>query len=289
MVATVSVRSFAAAAVLAAASVTLPAAPAFAQIELPQPSPKAKVEQQVGITTFTVTYASPAVNGRTIWGGLVPYGEVWRTGANEATNLVASREFTFGGVKVPAGTYSLFTVPGETSWTVVLNSNPKTWGAMGYDASQDVARIEVKPTAVGESRERLAFVFSNATENDARLDIEWEKLRISVPLAADTAAHVNANLERAVAEAWRPAYESARWILEHDGDLKQGMKHADASIAIRPTWWNHWVKAQIQAKSGKRSDAVKTAKHAQKLGKDDRIYGFYADRIAEAIAGWQKK
>jgi len=282
-------RLFTAAALLAGASVALPSGPAVAQaIELPQQSPKARVEQQVGITQLAVAYSSPAVNGRKIWGGVVPLGEVWRTGANEATTLTSSRDFTFGGAKVPAGTYSLFTIPAESKWTVVLNSNPKTWGSFDYDAAKDVARIEVTPTAMGESRERLAFLFSNVTETDARLDLEWEKLRLSVPVSVDTGAHVSANLEKAVAEAWRPTFETARWLLDHDGDTKVALQHADASIAIKPTWWNHWVKAQLQAKAGKKSDAVKTAKKAQTLGEGDRIYPFYVERISAAIAGWKK-
>ncbi len=285
----VPVRSFAAAAVLAAASIALPAAQAGAQaIELPQASPKARVEQQAGITHFAVEYSSPAVNGRTIWGGLVPYDAVWRTGANQATTFTSSRDFRFGGTAVPAGTYSLFTIPTASSWTVVLNSNPKTWGSNDYDAKLDVARIEVQPQPMAESRERLAFIFSDASNAGLRLDIEWEKLRLSIPVGVDTSAHVAANLERAVADAWKPAFESARWLLENDGDTKQAMKHADDSIAIKPTWSNHWVKAQLQAKAGKKRDAVKTAKQAQSLGKDDRIFPFYQEQIATSIAAWQK-
>ncbi|WP_373045418.1 DUF2911 domain-containing protein [Vulgatibacter sp.] len=280
----------AAVAFLAAAAVSLPTAPAEAQgVELPQPSPKARVEQQVGVTQFVVDYASPGVKGRKIWGELVPFGQVWRTGANGATNLTASRDFTFGGKKVPAGTYSLFTIPGEKSWTVVLNSNPKTWGAYGYDEKLDVARVEVQPAAAASPRERLTFLFSDTTDHGTRLDIEWEKLRVSVPVGVDTDTHVAANIEGAVREAWRPHFDSARWLLEHDGDLKKAAQFIDTSIAIQPTWWNHWVKAQIQAKGGKRSDAVKTAKAAQKLGKGDRVYeGFFVKQVSAAIADWQK-
>jgi len=280
-------RPFAAAALLAGA-IALPAGPAAAQIELPQPSPKARVEQNVGVTQLAVAYSSPGVKGRKIWGEVVPFGEVWRTGANEATTFTSSRDFTFGGTKVPAGTYSLFTIPTESKWTVVLNSNPKTWGSFDYDAAKDVARVEVTPQATGESRERLAFLFSNVTENDVRLDLEWEKLRISVPVGVDTGAHVAANLEKAVEEAWRPAFESARWLLDHGGDTKVALRHVDSSIAIKPTWWNHWVKAQLLAKSGKKSDAVKTAKMAQKLGQGDRVYPFFVDQISTSIASWQK-
>ena len=128
------------AAALLAGALALPAGPAAAQIELPQASPKARVEQSVGITQLAVAYSSPGVKGRKIWGEVVPFGQVWRTGANEATTFTSSRDFTFGGTKVPAGTYSLFTIPAESKWTVVLNANPKTWGSFDYDAAKDVAR-----------------------------------------------------------------------------------------------------------------------------------------------------
>ena len=273
-----------------AAAVALPAAPAAAQsIELPQASPKARVEQQVGVTSFAVDYSSPAVNGRTIWGELVPYGEVWRAGANAATNLTASREFTFGGTKVPAGTYALFTIPGKETWTVVLNSNPKTWGSYGYDAKQDVARIEVRAEQLAASRERLAYVFSETTNEATRLDIEWEKVRVSVPVGVDTKAHVASNIEQGTSEAWRPHFESARWLLEQNGDLKIALGYADTSIAVKPTWWNHWIKAQILAKSGKTGAAVKFAKEAKKLGKGDRVHdSFYVKTIDASLAKWQK-
>lgn len=288
MVAFIPFRSIAGAALLTATTLSFAPAVANAQLELPQPSPKAKVEQQVGVTTFSLSYSSPAVNGRTIWGELVPYDEVWRTGANAATTFTSTKDFSFGGTKVPAGTYSLFTIPGQKSWTVVLNSNPRTWGNTGYDSKLDVARIVVKPRASSESRERLAFLFSETTEDSTRLDLEWEKLRVSIPVGTDTAGQVTSHLERAIADSWRPTHELARWYLEHDGDLKKALELANTSIGIKPTWSNHWVKAQIQAKGGKKSDALKTAKHAQKLGEGDSIYPFYVDQITAAIAGWQK-
>jgi len=285
---TLPLRSLAAASLLAASSVILPATPASAQLALPQASPAAKVEQQVGVSQVAVSYSSPGVKGRQIWGGLVPYGEVWRTGANQATTLTVSHDFTFGGKSVPAGTYAIFTIPGESSWTVGLNTNSNAWGTFAYDAKNDVARVEVQPQTLADSRERLTFLFADADENQANLVLEWEKLRISVPVAVDTPSLVTASLQRAVAEAWKPTFETANWLLTHDGDLKEALANANASIAIQSNWRNHWVKAQIQAKAGKRSDAIKTAKLAQKLGKDDRIYGFYADQIATAISGWQK-
>lgn len=256
--------------------------------ELPRPSPMARVEQRVGVTDFSVEYSSPGVKGRKIWGGLVAYDELWRTGANAATKLEASGDFTFGGTSVPAGTYSLLTIPGKTSWTVILNSKADLSGTRGYDQSNDVARATVKPAAA-PMRERMAFLFSNTTDDATRLDLEWEKQRVSVPIQVETRNQVMTNIDETLAEAWRPHFASARWLLENDGDLGQAIEYVNTSIAIKPTWWNNWVKAQILAKQGSSTEAVAAAEQAKSLGAGDEVFeGFFKENIDKAIADWKK-
>ena len=264
---------------------------AYAQAapELPQPSPKARVEQRVGLTDFAVDYSSPGVKGRKIWGGLVPFDQLWRTGANAATTFKASRDFTFDGVAVPAGTYALFTIPGRKTWTVILNTNTKVAATRGYEEKDDVARVSVTPESVAP-RERLAFLFSNTTDDATRLDLEWEKLRVSVPITVDTAAQAHANIDKAIDDAWRPHFASARWLLDTGGDLNQALAYIDTSIGIKSTWWNNWVKAQILAKQGHTAEAVAAAEQAQALGKGDQTFeGFFKDDVAKSIAEWKKK
>lgn len=271
------------AAVLATASARAQSSP-----ELPAPSPKARVEQRVGVTDFSVDYSSPGVKGRQIWGGLVPYDELWRTGANAATTLQASRDFVFGGKKIPAGTYTLLTIPTRDSWTVILNSDTKLPGTRGYEKKKDVARITVRPEAASH-RERLAFSFVDTTDDATRLDLEWEKLRVSVPIQVETAAQAKANIDKALDEAWRPHNASARYLLDTGGDLGQALGYADTSIAIKPTWTNHWVKAQILAKQGRSNDAVASAEQASRLGKGDPIFeGFFKEQVSRSIADWKK-
>ncbi len=257
--------------------------------ELPQPSPKARIEQRVGLTDFAVDYSSPGVKGRKIWGGLVPYDQLWRTGANAATTLKASRDFTFGGTAVPAGTYSVFTIPGKETWTVILNTNTKVAATQGYEQKDDVARVSVKPESA-PLRERLAFQFSDTTDDTTRLDLDWEKLRVSVPITVGTAAQARANIDKALDDAWRPHFASARWLLDNNGDLTQALGYIDTSIAIKSTWWNNWVKAQILAKQGHTADAVAAAEQAQVLGSGDQVYeGFFKGEVAKAMAEWKKK
>lgn len=273
-----------------ALALAMPAAPARAQQvpDLPQASPRAGVQQRVGVTDFAVDYASPGVKGRAIWGELVPYGELWRTGANAATTLESSRDFTFGGKPVPAGKYALYTIPAAGDWTVILNTNAAASGTQGYDEKNDVARITAKPQKA-PARERLTFLFADTTDDATRLDLEWAELRLSVPIGVDTQRHAMANIDEAVGEAWRPHFASARWLLENGGDLGQALGYADVSIAVKPTWWNNWVRAQILAKQGKPADAVAAAEQAQALGRGDRVFeGFFADTVAKAIADWKK-
>lgn len=275
---------------LAALVLGLAAAAARAQQvpELPQPSPKARVEQRVGLTDFAVDYSSPGVKGREIWGGLVPYDELWRTGANAATTLTASRDFTFGGKQVPAGTYALFSIPGKNGWTVILNTNAKSSGTSGYDEKNDVARVTAKPEKA-PARERLTFLFADTADASTRLDLEWAGLRVSVPIQVDTQAQALGNIDAALAEAWRPHFASARWLLDNGGDMAQALGYADTSIAIKSTWWNNWVRAQILAKQGRTADAVAAAEQAQALGKGDRVFEqFFAPQVGKAIADWKK-
>jgi hypothetical protein len=256
--------------------------------KLPRPSPLARVEQQVGVTKLAVEYSSPGVKGRQIFGDLVPYGQLWRTGANAATKLEASGDFTFGGKAVKAGTYALYTIPEKTAWTVILNTNAEASGTQGYDEKNDVARVTVQPATVPQ-RERMAFLFSNTVDDSTRLDLEWDTLRVSVPIAVATRTQVMANIEEALGEAWRPHYASARWLLENGGDLDTALGYVEKSIGIKATWSNEWVKAQILGKQGRTADAVAAAERALALGKGDTVFeGFFKEAVSKAIAGWQQ-
>ncbi len=255
--------------------------------ELPAPSPLSRVEQRVGLTDFAVEYSSPGVKGRKIWGELVPFGTLWRTGANRSTKIEASGDFVFGGKKVAAGSYSLLTIPGQAEWTVILNSKTDLSGTRGYDEANDVARVTLRPTS-SPSRERMTFIFSNTTNDTTRLDLEWHDLLLSIPIGVETDASVRSNIDEALDDAWRPHFASARWLLENEGDLDQALTYINTSETIKPTWWNTWVKAQILAKQGDQSGALASAAKAQELGKGDDIFeGFFAKRVNESIQSWK--
>lgn len=271
-------------------ALALPPQLAFAQVapELPDASPRARVEQKVGLTEMWVDYSSPGRKGRDVWGGLVPYGELWRTGANFNTLIHFGRDVAFGGVDVPAGTYGVYTIPGQGAWTVILNRETEAWGTGGYDEAKDAARVKVSPVDA-PARERMTFIFSETSEDGTRLDLEWAGVRVSVPVAVATTAQVMAEIEAATSRAWVPHERSARYLLDQGEDLKQALSYIDQSIAIQANWRNLWVKARILGALGQNAKAAKTAKKAKALGDDSGAFQFYGPQMDEAIARWKGK
>jgi len=282
-----SARSTIAPALAALLAIPFTASSAAAQaIELPQLSPHARVEQRVGLTDLTVDYSSPAVKGRKVWGDLVPYDKVWRAGANAATKLTASRDFSFGGTPVKAGSYGILMIPTKAKWTVILNGDPQV-NANEHDAKKDVARVTVAPAQLAAPRERLLYFFNDTQDDRTSLDLEWERIRIRVPITVDTKAQVTAAIDKATGEAWRPHASAASYYLTA-GDLDRALGFVDRSIAIQSTWRNEWLRAQILGKKGKKADATAAANRALALGKDDKVFEQNARAdITKAIAGWK--
>ena len=274
--------------VITFAALAAAVSPALAQtLEVPAPSAKAKVEQRVGITDFSVDYSSPAMRGRKIFGGLLPYDKLWRTGANASTKLTASRDFTFGETAVPKGTYSVFSIPGASSWTVILNKNADA-SADQYDAKNDAARVTVTPEPSGP-RERMTFLFTDTTDATTRLDLEWENLRVSVPIKVETQAQVMAGIDETMAEAWRPSYQAGRYVVESGGNLDTALQYLDTSIGIKSTWWNNWWRAQALAKKGRTADAIAAGEKALQLGKGNETFEqFFKADVQKTVDGWKK-
>jgi hypothetical protein len=257
-----------------------------APLPLPAPSPSASVTQTVGVTDITVAYSSPGVKGRAIFGGLVPWGELWRTGANAATRITFSRDVTVAGSAVKAGTYSVFTIPNEASWTVILNSNPDA-GTATYDKKLDILRFEAKPSAVPQ-RERMTFVFSETADDSVRLDLEWDKTRVSLPITVGTEAFAKADIDGYVTLAWRPLASAARYAAASLKDPERAMQLIDASIAVQETWFNVWTKAGFMAETKDKKGAYLLAQRAYELGKDDKSF-FWKAEVEKALKEWPKK
>ena len=257
------------------------------QLQLPSKSPGAKVMQTVGLTDITVEYSSPAVRARKIWGALVPYNEVWRTGANQATRITFSKDVTIETTPVPAGTYAFFALPTATTGTLILNKDAFQGGAFNYKKENDLLRVTVKPTAV-PMRERLAYAITNFTDDAASIDLEWEKLRVSLPVKLKTAEQAAANIKEASEATWMPMNNAARYLLDQK-NYPAAMEKVDASIAARETWFNTWTKAQILAGEGKFKDAYPLADKAKTMGELTPKDFFAADEVKKALAEWKNK
>jgi hypothetical protein len=244
------------------------AAPAFAQLETPQPSPKATLAQRVGLTDVTISYSRPSVKGRVIWGDLVPWDKPWRTGANAATTVAFSDDVTVEGQKLAAGTYSIVTIPGKDEWTVVFNTDTKLWWETQYDAAKDALRVKVKPE-VAPMLETFHIGFPSISATGAVLAIEWEKVRVPVKLGVEVDAKLKKALGAAEAGAWQSPLLAARYYWEQRQDRAEGWKLLEKSIAASRNWTNVSRKARFLADEGKTAEAVKAGEEALALAKAD--------------------
>lgn len=270
------------------------AAPALAQVpplQFPAASPKASVSQTVGLTDVTVRWSRPAVNGRKVWGGLVPYGEVWRTGADENTTLTFSTPVTVGGKALPAGSYGLHTIPGEKEWTVVLSTQAKAWGSYSYDPKEDAVRFTAVPKE-GPHEERLLFTLADPTDRSVAVTLAWEKLRLSFPVEVDTKAVVLASLREQLRGlprfGWQGWNFAAAWCVRNDTALDQAEEWVDRSIKMNRNFTNQSTKATLLEKKGDAKGAAALRESALALATEPELnqYGYQLlgqKKVDEAI------
>jgi len=253
------------------AAVALAAAPAArADLQLPRVSPSATVKQTIGTTDFTLVYSRPGVKNRAIWGALVPYDQVWRTGANESTTFTSTDPFQFGGQAVPAGSYELFTIPGKDHWTVILNKEQGGWGSNTYKPENDVTRVTVTPSAA-EPCEWMTLGFEDLGAASGSLVLRWEKLRVAVPITVDVNTKVLTAARAAIAamkpDDWRTCYQAASFCLSSNVALEEGRAWLDKSLAIQRNFSNVGLEARWLAHDGKKAEAIKTAEQALEIAK----------------------
>jgi len=262
-------RMFSTAVALAATVALAGTAAAQTALDLPRPSPKATVTQTVGLTEVAIAYCRPGVKARTIWGGLVPYDQVWRTGANEATTITFADEATIAGTKVAPGTYGLFTIPGKDEWTVILNKGAKLWGAYEYTQADDVLRFKVAPQKA-EFSELLTFAFTAVTPDQAEIALTWEKVRVAFKIGFATTNKVLASARKAIAEAkaddWRTPYRAAAFCLDSGINLDEAATWLDASTKASETFYNVFGRARLAALKGDKVNALTLAKKAIEVG-----------------------
>lgn len=256
-----------------------------AQLQLPAPSPKASVMQQVGLTDITIEYSSPAVKGRTVWGDLVPFDKVWRAGANAATKITFSQNVSVNSTEIQKGTYSIFAIPSKAEWTLILNKDVNA-SEGSYKQSDDVLRIKVIPTEVA-SRERLQYSVVNTTDNDATIQLEWEKVRVAFSVKVSTDKQAEENISKTLGGVWSQYNNTARYYLDKK-DYDKALEYANTSISLAgDKWFNQWVKAQALAGKGDTKGAYEWAVKAQELGNKNPEGFFFKSQVDDAVAKWK--
>jgi hypothetical protein len=260
-----------------------------AQLDLPQPSPKAIIKQTVGLTDITIDYSSPAVKGRTVWGDLVPYGQLWRTGANMATKVTFSKDVIINGKNITAGSYSLLSIPDKDMWTVMLNKDSELRGLSGYAQEKDVVSMRVKPQSVSH-RERLTFLVTDYTNDGGNISMEWEKVKIDIPFTINTDDHAMKNISSTLNAAWRNYANAARYLLENKKDSEMALNYINNAIALNSnSWYNHWIKAQILAERNNFKEALISAQKAKEIGDKDLENFWWKEEVETALTSWKGK
>lgn len=257
-------------------------------LKLPRVSQHMVTTQTVGLTDITVDYSRPAVKGRAIWGALVPYDQVWRTGANDATQITFSDDVTINGQPLPKGAYSLHTIPGKDSWTLAFNKVAKQWGSFSYDKAQDGLRVTVKPEKAS-FEELMTIGFPQVTSDSAVVTIRWENISVPFTVGTNTTTKVMADATAAVAGAaatdFQTPYRAASYAFDA-GNSDQASKWLDQSLKVKQTMSNLYLKARMQAKSGDKAGAIASAESALKLaGPNDKEF---AQEVQKLINDWKK-
>src|ERR1017187_6238473 len=262
-----------------------------AQLKLPQISPKASVTQTMGLTDITIDYHCPSVKGRKIWGALVPYDSLWRTGANEATAISFSDDVMIEGNKLAAGRYALFTIPGKSEWTIIFNKKKDMNSAFGYKKEEDALRVKVKPLS-NANNESMEFWFSDITINSCTINLMWEKLHIPFKVTTETDTKVMAIINdslKANPNKVSLLRQAAGYTVTSGLHLDNGLEWINKAISIKSEYRTFWTKAQLLAKMGKYNDAVDAANKTLDLGKDDKDFAEMKPIVEKNLAEYQGK
>jgi Protein of unknown function (DUF2911) len=256
------------------------ATPVFAQndLNLPDVSQAAEVKQRIALTDITVNYHRPLVSGRKIWGGLVPYGKVWRAGANENTTIEFSDPVSVEGKPLAKGTYGLHMIPNQDSWTVIFSKTNTGWGSYSYDQKDDALRVDVKPRPLAENKEALEFDFEDLKPTSTAVTLKWEKLgvpfTVSVNDADQTLQNIRAQLKGRGQFTWQSLDEGAQFCLTRKINLDEALRWADASIQNEERFDNLSTKADILKALNRPDEANTTWNKALEIAKAPQLYTY---------------
>jgi hypothetical protein len=243
--------------------------PSMAQsIKTPSPSTPQYVKQDFGLSSIELSYSRPGVKGRKVYGDLVPYGKVWRTGANQATTLTFGDAVTIGGTKIPAGKYGLLSIPGADEWTLIVTRQLDVTSPAAYKPDQDIVRVKISPHQLPFAVETFTILFADVTSGFCNLQLIWDNTAVSLPITTDVDSKIMAQIDDVMNKDTHPYFTAGYYYLENGKDLNKALQWFDKALAQDPTaFFAAYQKARCQAKMGKKQDAIVTAKKGIELAK----------------------
>ena len=242
----------------------------------PQPSPTQNVKQNFGLSSIELSYSRPGIKGRTVFGDLVPYGKVWRTGANNATTLTFGDDVMIGGVKIPAGKYGLLTIPEASEWTVIISKQTDVTSPNDYKADQDMVRVKVTPSELPFSVETFTIMFNDMKSNSCELALVWDKAYVALPISTDVDSKVMKSIDNIMNKDTKPYYGAASYYYDNDKDMNQALEWVNKATAASPNAqpWVHTLKTRILVKLGKKKEAIDAANNAIRIANETKYPEF---------------
>ncbi|HMK25310.1 MAG TPA: DUF2911 domain-containing protein [Chitinophagaceae bacterium] len=239
---------------------------ADAQLRTPAPSPTQTIKQDFGLSNIELSYSRPGIKGRKIFGDLVPFGKVWRTGANNASTLTFGDAVMIGGTKIPAGKYGLLTIPDKKSWTIIISKQTDVTSPADYKQDQDVVRVEINTMNMNESMETFTMQFANVKPTTCDLYMMWDKTVVALPIVTDIDAKVMAQIDQVMNKDNRPYFNAAMYYMDNGKDLNQALIWFDKAVELQPTaFFIHHQRANCLARLGKKEEAKAAAEKSKEL------------------------
>ena len=240
-------------------------------IKTPWPSPPQTIKQEFGVSNIELSYSRPGIKGRKVFGDLVPFGKVWRTGANNATTLTFADDVTIGNAKVPAGKYGLLTIPDKDSWTIIITKQTDVTSPADYKQESDVVRVNVKPMAMKDKIETFTMQFANVKPSSCELEMMWENTAVLLPIGAEVDSKVMKQIKDVMEKDNRPYFQAGLYYLDNNKDLNQAVAWFDKAIEQNPkAYWALHQKANALAKLGKKQEAKATAQKSMDVAREEK-------------------
>lgn len=259
------------------------------QLKTPAPSPLQTIDQSFALSNIKIEYSRPSAKGRTIYGDLVPFAKIWRTGANNATKITFGEDVTIEGMPLAAGTYALYTIPNKDVWEVLFYKDLQLGGDVAkYVADNEVLRVKVLPSSLANKVETFTINIADLTANSATVELLWEQTRAAFKVAADIDSKIMKNIEASLATDSRPYFQAANYYYENQKDMKQALDWAKKAAEINPkAFWILHLQAKIQLKLKDNQGAIATAEKSMALAKEAKNDDYVA--LNEKLIAGAKK